>query len=568
MKRTKEILLVLFMVVIVGIPRLVGLGKFITVDEPFWLRQGANFYYALGQREFQNTLYEYHPAVTTMWVVTGGMLAYFPEYRALQQGYLKPGKFNSFMPEQGKDPLQLLIASRTVQVVIDIILFLIAYFLLRMLFDVRSAFFTIVLISSSPFFLGHSRVLNHEGMMGLFLLVSLLSMLVFLYIDQRLFFLVLSSISAALAQLTKSSALLLFPVIVLALLIHATGLKDRKFGQSVINAVKTFGIWLIFLVISYVLFWPGMWVAPGRMLYEVYGNALSYSFHGTRLSVITELDPSRFIFGDLRATLQLYLSDILWRTTPVSWLGFILGISLAVAQKRSGTGKIYQLTILYSVVFVASFILMFSALRAPYAQHYILTSYLFIDLVAGLGLTHAIGFLADRLPKLFKGWAVGIALGVIVLVQLISAIGFYPYYISYYNPIMNAFHTLDNPDINGFGYGVGLDQAAAYLSQKPGASEMTVLSIHGYGCFSYYFPGKTITINDINPYDIDPEILESLQSSQYVVIDYHFQVTSNLMAGLEGIEPEKIIWIPARQSYLCRKWAAYSLCDQKGLLSV
>ena len=72
---------------------------------------------------------------------------------------------------------------------------------------------------------------------------------------------------------------------------------------------------------------------------------------------------------------------------------------------------------------------------------------------------------------------------------------------------------------------------------------MTVLSIHGYGCFSYYFPGKTTTINEITLDDIDAETLETLRGSQYVVIDYHYQSTSNLMGGLEGIEPEKIIWI-------------------------
>jgi hypothetical protein len=563
MKRIKEVVLVVFLIAIVGIPRLVGLGKFITVDEPFWIRQGANFYYALGQREFKNTLYEYHPAVTTMWVVAGGMLAYFPEYRTLQQGYLKPGKFNSFLPEQGKDPLQLLVASRTVQAVVDIVLFLIVYFLLRLLFDGRSAFFTTIFISLSPFFLGHSRVLNHEGMLGLFLLVSLLSMLVFLYVDRKLFFLLLSSFAGALAQLTKSSAIVLFPVIVLALLIHAIGLKDRKFSQGLIGAIKIFGIWFVVLVIGYFLFWPGMWVAPREMLYDVYGNALSYSFQGARLSVRSELNPSRFSFGDISTSLQIYLSDLTWRSTPVSWLGFICGIWFAATHKTNEIGKIYRLTILYSVVFMASVMLMLSALRAPITPHYILTNFVFMDLVAGLSLVRAVDFLAGRLPKLAMQWAVVSALGVIVLVQLISAIGSYPYYISYYNPVMNFLHPLDNPDINGFGYGVGLDQAAAYLSQKPGASEMTVLSIHGYGCFSYYFPGKTITINWLTLTDMDSETLEALRGSQYVVIDYHFQTVSNLMGDLEGIEPEKIIWINGlRYLYIYRTADLLARVDQ------
>ena len=45
------------------------------------------------------------------------------------------------------------------------------------------------------------------------------------------------------------------------------------------------------------------------------------------------------------------------------------------------------------------------------------------------------------------------------------------------------------PSLNNTGYGVGLDQAAAYLDKKPGASGLTVMSANGLGSFSYYFPG-------------------------------------------------------------------------------
>ena len=105
MSKLKDIGLIAALLAISAAPRAPGLGRFTSLDEPFWLRQGANFYYALGQREFQNTIYEYHPAVTTMWIIAGGMLAYFPQYRALEQGYLKPGKFDAFLPAHGKDPL-------------------------------------------------------------------------------------------------------------------------------------------------------------------------------------------------------------------------------------------------------------------------------------------------------------------------------------------------------------------------------------------------------------------------------------------------------------------------------
>ncbi len=540
--KLKEILLIVLMMAIVAIPRLVGLGKFTSLDEPFWLRQSGNFYYALGQRDFENTIYEYHPAVTTMWIITGGMLAYFPEYRAMGQGYLKPGKFDSFLPAHGKDPLQLLIVSRTIQVIIIVVLSIILFLLLRVLFDVRLAFFTTAIISLSPFFLGHSRLLNHEGMLGLFLLISLLSMLVYLYRDRKLAFLLLSSTTAALAQLTKSTGILLIPIIPLMLFVAALGSPGKKWSQSMLEAAKVFGIWLIVLAAAYVLFWPGMWVAPGKMLYEVYGNALSYAFEGVRLSVLPGLDPAGFGLGDLSAGFRFYLLDIIWRSTPVSLLGLILGIGFAVAYARSRTGQNFQLAVLYSAILAISFIVVFSVVRGPKPPHYILTSYVSLDFIAGLGWAHTIDFLAERRPGLSKGWIKGLALTVLAGLQLTSALAFYPYYITYYNPIMQALQPYTrNQILDDTGYGVGLDQAAAYLSQKAGASQLVVMAASGSGPFSYYFSGETVPMNDLNL--ADPEIVRLLRGSQYAVMDYYNQKRYHLLAGLEGIEPEKIIWI-------------------------
>ena len=65
----KTILIILLLALMIA-PRLSSLDSFVTVDEPFWLSVGANYYYALGQHEFENTVYEYHPAVTTMSFIT------------------------------------------------------------------------------------------------------------------------------------------------------------------------------------------------------------------------------------------------------------------------------------------------------------------------------------------------------------------------------------------------------------------------------------------------------------------------------------------------------------------
>src|SRR3990170_8977855 len=107
MSKSIRIIIALLVIAALVIPRLANLVEFTAADEPFWLAVGANYYYALTHREFENTVYEYHPAVTTMWIVTAAMLIYFPEYRALMNGYFQQEKtsFDTYLIEQGRNPL-------------------------------------------------------------------------------------------------------------------------------------------------------------------------------------------------------------------------------------------------------------------------------------------------------------------------------------------------------------------------------------------------------------------------------------------------------------------------------
>src|SRR5688572_19219150 len=134
-KSVSEIVIYVLLTIIFLAPRLPKIDSFVTLDEPSWLSQGANFYYALGQREFENTVYEYQPAVTTMSIISLAMHIYFPEFRGFGQGYLdyEKGRLDPFMREHGYDPLVLLTYSRTIQVFGLLTLFLLIYFLLQKL---------------------------------------------------------------------------------------------------------------------------------------------------------------------------------------------------------------------------------------------------------------------------------------------------------------------------------------------------------------------------------------------------------------------------------------------------
>jgi 4-amino-4-deoxy-L-arabinose transferase-like glycosyltransferase len=531
------LLIVTILALAILFPRLADLDRFVTVDESAWLIHSSNFYYALGQRDFEKTFYFYHPAVTTMWIITAGMLSYFPEYRGLGQGYIeKFHVYDQIFASFNKNPIELLKRSRLISVLINTLLLIFSFWLLRYLFGAFTAVFLTLLVALDPYFLGHSRLLNHEGMMSLFVLCSTLSAMIYFEKSQNWAFLLISAVSAGLALLTKSSSLVIVPFFCLML---AVNFFERRQPRSILGYLKVFLIWMGAVCLTFFLLWPGMWVNPGKMLYEVFGNALSYTFQGARISVVGEVNPAQF--GLEPSGVKVYLNYLLWGTTPVVWLGCLLAFLCLWIKDKEVFDPLAKKAVLYFGLMAVLFILLFSFARGRNAPHYILTSYVFFDLVAGLGFIGGMRWLRGKLKFFDSKAASGAALLIILVLQGAGAIPEYPYYYTYSNPVYDIFRD-HNP--NG-GYGEGLEQAGKYLSQKPDAKDLTVMSWLGYGPFSYYFPGA---VNPLPPMDqIDPPTVEKLRQSDYLVVYDIVQKVEHrpakLMDALAGIPSETMIEI-------------------------
>ena len=267
--------------------RVINIDRIINIDEPWWVISGANFYYAVTHKDFENTYFEYHPGVTNTWIIATALHTYFPEYRGFGQGYFdqrKP-KFEEFMRSHGKDVIELVRNARLIQVGILAVLAVTAFLLLQLLIDQKNAFLSIALATIAPFFLGHSRLLNIEGMMSMFVLVSFLGMQLYLNKERKWLYLLLSGTAFGLAQLTKSSSILVIAVVGLMLFVGLFKRNEKNLSAKVWDAVRIFMIWFGAAALVYFILWPGMWVAPGKMLTGVYGNAFSYAFQGARLDV-------------------------------------------------------------------------------------------------------------------------------------------------------------------------------------------------------------------------------------------------------------------------------------------
>jgi hypothetical protein len=536
----KKILLFVLLFVLIAPLRLIAADRPVTVDEPWWLISGSNYYYALTHRDFANTLYDYHPAVTTTWMVTTAMVAYFPEYRGLGQGYfdVRKPKFEEFLRENGKEALDLLRYSRWIQSFLILLFALVGFFLLQRLMDYRLAFLSISLAMTAPFYLGHSRLLNHEGMLVIFVLVSMIAMQVYLERGYKLTILLISGAAFGLAQLTKSTSVVLIGLVGLMLVLRLFKREEGTLGGRALDAVKTFSIWLGVAALVYVLLWPGMWVAPGKMLSEVYGNAFSYAFQGARLDVTEDLEPQAFSLVTRADTFFQYLKYWASATTPVTWLGIIFAIPAAISR---GADKAAKSLMGYLLILGGGFIFMFSLAQGRNAAHYISTSFAAFDIIAGIGWGRVLLWAGSRWKGLSGGTASFAALTMLTLAQIGFGLPYAPYYFTYKNPFAAEPAT--------YAYGEGLSEAADYLAQKPDAEEMTAYVYNGMGTFSYYFPGQTVVLKRANLFFGDfATIVQELRGSDYLVLypisRSRHPETEQILVELEGVvEPEKVILI-------------------------
>jgi 4-amino-4-deoxy-L-arabinose transferase-like glycosyltransferase len=537
--RRTEVLIVCCLAAFILIPRLVGLDAFVSVDEPDWLKFGANFYHAVGTGDFASTVYDYHPGVTTMWVVTAAFLWTFRAYRAIAPEYFWKGpQFDAFLSANGHPALDLIWRARLLEVLVVCILLLLVYACLKQLVGRKMAVVAVLLASVEPFFLGHSRLLNHEGLLSLFGILSVLTLLIWTYRSEQKRYLVFSAIFAALAHLTKSSAIVLFPLAGLILFVKfAQEWKNQPAARLALfwKLARNYLIWLGLVVLVYVALWPGMWVNPGEMLYKVYGNAFSYALQGGRLEVTQDLEVSRF--GLESGGIPDYLGGMLWRTTPVAWVGMLLAIWMLFSRKTEARTR---LTGVYLLALAALYVLLFGIAQGRDAAHYVMTSYVCLDLVAALGFVFALERLASLSKMLEKPLVNYLILAVVIAAHGAGGLPQYPYYYTYSNPVMLALFPGQNPN---YGYAEVLEQAARYLAAKPDANKLTVTAWYGRS-FSYYFPGTTLVFKPM--YSLGQDSLDNLHAVDYLVIYYAQQKKRDIPTGfiqiLEPAVPEKVIW--------------------------
>lgn len=213
-------LLPLLIFILALIPRIVQLGTFWGTDERYHWELSNEFFSALLRRDWANTVPQGLPGVTLAWIDSIAIALKYSWSWLILGGSVSPEQIMA-----ANRPFALL-AGRQVPVVLANTLIVVGlYGLSWPILGRKAAWMGVTFIILDPFFLAESRVLRFEALVAGLMSLSLLAGLLYLK-EQRPYALVLSAVLAALAILTKSSAVFLFPAVVL--LGAATVLASRQ----------------------------------------------------------------------------------------------------------------------------------------------------------------------------------------------------------------------------------------------------------------------------------------------------------------------------------------------------
>lgn len=514
MKQGSSWQIVLTLIVLVlafALPRGLALDRVVTPDEVNWLTTSANFFVAIKEGDFERTYQLEHPGVTTLWAGAAGFLWRYPEYAHEGPGQLvySEQEIGPVLRSLGYEPLRLLVAGR-IFIVAAIMIVLAAAFLQAVpLIGLWPAAVGFLLIAFDPFHIAHSRILHQDGMASSFVLLALLAFLNFLYRGERWRHLILSGVAAGLAWLTKSPMLFLIPFMGLLLLIELEK-KRRQAGRiektSLQWAFKTLIVWGSVGLVIYVLLWPAMWVDPIYTLRRVIGGMLSYAVHGhTEAPLFFD---GRVYTGD--PGIDFYPITFLWRTTPVVLVGLAL-LSLAFIFPRLNLLSASHKRPLGTLLLFALLFTVFMTVGAKKFDRYLLPIYPVLDLAAGVGWLGAVTWHQKRVPRYWGQAATPAILAVAVIGQAAGTVASYPYYFSYYNPLLGG--TTRAPDVMMVGWGEGLDQAAGFLNRSE-ADPPRVMQGLWSGTFSYFYNGE-IRWSSFEPGE---ETIQNWEESDYAII--------------------------------------------------
>jgi hypothetical protein len=430
-------------------PRAINLGGYLTTDEANWMGRTALFAQALAEGDPAGTYQSGHPGVMTMWASLVGM---GPERALGLAPHVRPDGV-----EKAPGYLETLRLARRSFAVLTALTVVAVALLTWRLFGAGPGLLAGVLLGLEPFFLAHSVVAHVDSNLASWMTISLLSGLVYFRAGGGRGYLALSGVAAGLAFLSKAPSAFLplfIPIVALTAVVRRRG----GFGRLVVDGL----VWGLPALAVAMLLWSSFRSDPlGTLrLMADYTEAVGGAEHDNFFLGRPAGDP-----GPLYYPLTLG-----FRLTPVTMLGLaLLLLGLAPIGRRVPTAWLPRIGLLgaYTVLFIGMM-----TLAPKKFDRYLLPIFPTLEVLAAIGLWLAV----RRLPRGVGRRALPLILLVVGMAQALPAALVYPYYLSYYNPLLGGGPGARRSIV--VGWGEGLDIVTEYLNAKPDAEHLTLAGFY------------------------------------------------------------------------------------------
>lgn len=527
-KRTGYFLLPIVIFFISLGPKIFNIDSGFTIDELHWLFRSEIFVNAIWTGDYSNTFVTSHPGVILMWL-TGLSLKFF-----------SPDTESFF---------QLLTIARLPVIITTSICIVIIYYLLSDIFSFTLAFLSSLLISLDPFILSQSMIVQSDGLLALFVCISLLSFYIF-FTKTSYFFLCISSLFSGLAILSKiSGSIVIFIIIIMLLFLYFKKTNIRKFFLQL-------SLYLGGVIASVCIFWPVFLFSPLLTLKGLlFGEVTATSKSGVFQLITKNQNGGAFLFGlcpGLDCGLFYYPVNILMKISPLLISMVILVFYFLMKDKSTWVfSNTYKQFILYNFVIILSFFILLQ-LSPKRSERYALPLFPFLDILIVISLLLICSLLSGKTVTCNSGKVFCILVIFIALIQSFLILPVAPYYYSYFNPLF--FGGPENaPNISLIGLGEGNDLAAEYLNTVPGLENSSVIAQHP--TFTPYFLGQTWQLRKISDYSSNGTVSHYLKrlyapnrskTPKYIVFYTRYLqlgYDKSIYVLFNGIKPEKIIKI-------------------------
>jgi hypothetical protein len=487
------------------------------------------------------TLRTGHPGVTTMWTGSFGLWLSW-----LAQGGRLP--LYDYLMSLSTNPLDaFLIAPARVGTILLTSAWVVAvYGLARRLFGRPLALLGALLIALDPFHIALSRVIHHDALSAGFMTLSVLTAFIYWGERARKPWLLASGALAGLAFLSKSPALFLMPFIAVTGL-WFTGLDIRRrlqetnappllplAGRLLLGTLGDGLLWFALSLAVVFIVWPAMWVAPLEALETVFFIGSKYATGGHA--------KGNFFLGQISQDPGLLFYPVTWfyRASPVVVAGLLMALiawPLRYARRpnkaasvpagtgsetpdrrqpsptSAGRGLLFYAPVI--LIFIAGYYLLMT-LGEKKQDRYFLPVFPWLNLLAAGGLLSIINAFSGtpqlrhlpanarslerpnyqlpitnyQLPITNYQLPINVLRFTALLLIVLGVNGSliyhnFPYYFTYYNPLLGGIQGAAKALT--IGWGEGLDLAAAYLNRQGPPGRTRVASWYESTFAPYYY---------------------------------------------------------------------------------